>query len=939
MSRMGAGSKRRREDDLMWGDAHKRRRHGRDDRGWGRDRDRGGRDGRFRGGFRGGRNQWDSWGRSQRHVDRREVDREWERGPPGHREDGRPSPAGGPPGERREEEKEKEINELEQEMINRRERIAAWRAKMNKGGSQGGEGSSSSASDTSASAVAKKANAKGTEKAPAPFSSAPPTVKGRKSPLDGKEEESNDVMDTSDDVDPLEMFMSKLEDEKKALKSVAAPTVTRVKGKRRARDKEEDEEEDDGLIDASMTTSTRGDLYFDDEDDDDLWVEEEEEPLWKTKSRKRDLEIVDHSKMEYIDIRKKFYIEVPEITNMSESEVRTYREELGNIVIHGRKCPRPIKNFHQCGLSQKILSVCQKSGYTKPTPIQAQAIPACMSGRDVIGIAKTGSGKTLAFLLPMLRHMLDQPLPERGEGPIGLIMAPTRELAVQLHLEAQKFCKKLGTRAVCVYGGAGISSQIGDLKRGAAIVVCTPGRMIDILCTNAGRVTNLTRVSFVVLDEADRMFDMGFEPQIMRIIANIRPDKQMVMFSATFPKSVEVAARKILKRPLEIIVGGVSVVCSDVEQIIEVREEESKYSRLLQLLGEWIDKGNVLVFVTQQEECDKLYQRLTKSGYACDSLHGGKDQADRSCTISDFKSGATKVLVATSVAARGLDVPILRLVVNYSPPNHYEDYVHRCGRTGRAGKKGTAVTFITPEEDMYAPDMVKALRNSNAPVPEEVMALASSYLTKLENGTAYMHGSGFGGSGYRFDEKEAAEKKAQDLALRQPYLSDGEDADVPTIDPAEATAAAAATASAVSADSPEATASTDAQSSEDATGGTAPAASGVQAPMLPVDEAPTTLSSIQYSSTTGKFETEIEINDYPQTARWKVTRKDALQSIIEFTGCAITAMGMHVPVGRKAPEGERKLYLLIESEDEFNVRYARKEVLREINEAAAKCAP
>jgi len=839
-------------------------------------------------------------------------------------------------------------------MLKRRERIAAWRAKMKKGG-DGGESTAPTSSDAAKDSTDAQKSAGDTESeksttdgesAPGQPLAPPPKRNGEERETAEEKGSVGDAMDTSDDVDPLEMFMSKLEEKKDQLRA-SGPVVTRVKGKRKGGDKQE-EEEDEIFIDPTMTRSSRGDIYFDDEEEDDLWVEEEEEPLWKTKARKRDLAPVDHSKMDYITIRKNFYIEVPEITNMTESDVVTYREELGNIVIHGRKCPRPIKNFYQCGLSQKVLSVLQKNGYTKPTPIQAQAIPACMGGRDVIGIAKTGSGKTLAFLLPMLRHMLDQPLPEHGEGPIGLIMAPTRELAVQLHLEAQKFCKKLGTRAVCVYGGAGISNQIGDLKRGAAIVVCTPGRMIDILCTNAGRVTNLTRVSFVVLDEADRMFDMGFEPQIMRIIANVRPDKQMVMFSATFPKSVEVAARKILKRPLEIIVGGVSVVCGDVEQIIEVREDETKFSRLLQLLGEWTDKGNILVFVTQQEECDKLYQRLRKSGYPCDSLHGGKDQADRSSTIADFKSGAVPLLVATSVAARGLDVPILRLVVNYSPPNHYEDYVHRCGRTGRAGRKGTAVTFITPEEDMFAPDMVKALRNSGAPVPDEVMKLATSYLTKLENGTAHLHGSGFGGSGYRFDEKEAAEKKAQDLALRQPYLSDGEEADVPTIDPNAAAVAAAAAATAAAEADGSATAETDAAAPAAAAGAAAaagsgpPPAGGVGAPILPVvnpDEVPSTLGSIQYSGTTGKYETEIEINDYPQTARWKVTRKDALQSIIEFTGCAITALGMHVPVGRKAPEGERKLYLLIESEDEFNVRYARKEVLRAINEAAANCAP
>lgn len=183
-----------------------------------------------------------------------------------------------------------------------------------------------------------------------------------------------------------------------------------------------------------------------------------------------------------------------------------------------------------------------KHGYERPFAIQMQALPAIMAGRDVIGVAKTGSGKTLAFLLPMLRHVLDQPPLEEGEGPIALIMAPARELAVQIHSEAKKFTKILGLRVTAVYGGASVADQIADLKRGAHVVVCTPGRMIDILCMNAGRVVSLQRVTYVVLDEADRMFDMGFEPQVKMIMQNVRPGRQTVMFSATFPQNVETCA-------------------------------------------------------------------------------------------------------------------------------------------------------------------------------------------------------------------------------------------------------------------------------------------------------------------------------------------------------------------------------------------------------------
>lgn len=231
-----------------------------------------------------------------------------------------------------------------------------------------------------------------------------------------------------------------------------------------------------------------------------------------------------------------------------------------------------------------------------------------MSGRDVIGVASTGSGKTLAFLLPLLRHILDQPVLGDGEGPIGLIMAPARELAVQIYNESKKFTKALGLRVTAVYGGAGVADQIADLKRGAEIVVCTPGRMIDILTMQAGKLVSLDRVSFVVLDEADRMFDMGFEPQIKMIMQNVRPDRQTALFSATFPRTVETLAKKVLHMPLEIIVGGRSVASSSITQHVEIRDDDDKFMRLLQLLGVWYEKGNILVFVDTQSKCDTLFQ-------------------------------------------------------------------------------------------------------------------------------------------------------------------------------------------------------------------------------------------------------------------------------------------------------------------------------------------
>lgn len=303
---------------------------------------------------------------------------------------------------------------------------------------------------------------------------------------------------------------------------------------------------------------------------------------------------------------------------------------------------------------------------------------------------------------------------------------------MQIGKDIKKFTKSLNLHAVCVYGGTGISEQIAELKRGAEIIVCTPGRMIDMLAANSGKVTNLRRVTYIVLDEADRMFDMGFEPQVMRIIDNVRPDRQTVMFSATFPRQMEALARRILQKPIEVQVGGRSVVCKDVEQHVVILEEDQKFLKLLELLGLYQEHGSIIVFVDKQENADILLKDLMKAGYNCMSLHGGIDQFDRDSTIIDFKSGKIKLLVATSVAARGLDVKQLILVINYDCPNHYEDYVHRCGRTGRAGNKGFAYTFITPEQERYAGDIIRAFELAAVTVPDGLRQLWETYKAKQE---------------------------------------------------------------------------------------------------------------------------------------------------------------------------------------------------------------
>lgn len=679
-----------------------------------------------------------------------------------------------------------------------------------------------------------------------------------------------------------------------------------------------------------------------------------------------------------MEFRKNFYTETSEISKMTDDEVKEYRKSMDNMKIRGIKCPRPIKNWYQCGLSNRILEIIAEQKYERPTSIQAQAIPVIMSGRDLIGIAKTGSGKTMAFVLPMLRHVLDQPRIGINDGPIALIMTPTRELAMQTYSECCKFTKSLGLSVVCAYGGAPIKDQIADLKRGAEIVICTPGRMIDLLLANSGKVTNLRRVTYLVLDEADRMFDMGFGPQVVKIIGNIRPDKQAVLFSATFPKQMDALARKVLHKPIEIVVGGISTVCDDVEQIVEVIHEDEKFLRLLQVLGEWYESQTeqILIFVDRQDAADHLLKDLLKRGYPCLSLHGGKDQADRDSTISDFKLGNIPILVATSVAARGLDVKDLGLVINYECPNHMEDYVHRVGRTGRAGNKGTAITFITREQERFAPDICKALKNSNVPIPPELEALSESFLAKVRSGEAQSAGSGFGGKGLeRIDEERAALRKSQKRAfgaeeeeeeeeekekeketveallkpkeekekipeakqVRTKSIGDAPSSGVSGIKAAQL--AAAQIASKVAALNPKSQASSDALSALNARFKPAPNSPAAQGEILPMFE-PKALGedSANAPSVIRGYCCEIDINDYPQNARWRITSRDTVSSIIEYSETSIVVRGLYFPPGKSPRDTERRLHLRIEGPTEVLVEKARAEIQRILVEATMEAA-
>ncbi|KAL2651502.1 hypothetical protein R1flu_019630 [Riccia fluitans] len=862
---------------------------------------------------------------------------------------------------------------------------------------------------------------------------------------DGEEQkkgaEENQVDD--DEVDPLDAFMNSMiipEVEKLSApaesgagqkdSAVKKPVEVKVFNKMGKPVKREAKLSTGRIIAGEDSAS---DNDYNDEGEPEEGEEDDDEFMKRVKKSKAEkLALVDHSKVQYASYRKNFYIEVKEISRMTPEEVTSYRKQL-ELKVRGKDVPLPIKTWNQTGLSARILEVIKKSGFEKPMPIQAQALPIIMSGRDCIGVAKTGSGKTLAFVLPMLRHIMDQSPLGQGDGPIGLIMAPTRELVQQIYSDIKRFSKILGLTCVPVYGGSGVAQQISDLKRGAEIVVCTPGRMIDILCTSAGKIMNLRRVTYLVMDEADRMFDMGFEPQITRIVQNTRPDRQTVLFSATFPRQVEVLARKVLNKPVEIQVGGRSVANKDITQTVEVRPEGERFLRLLELLGEWYEKGKILIFVHSQEKCDSLFKDLLKAGYPCLSLHGAKDQTDRESTLADFKSNVCNLMIATSVAARGLDVKELELVINYDVPNHYEDYVHRVGRTGRAGRKGVAVTFISAEEERYAPDLVKALVLSEQPIPEDLKKLADDFMAKVKQGSEQVHGSGYGGSGFKFNEEEEEARKAAKKAQAKEYGfeedeeksdSESEDEGIRKAggDLAQAAAAAAHAAamaaaakagitsmggpalgvSSLSATNPQLQAALAMAQAAAASQGlpaqfAVPGTLGVNFPGLSLagmqgmsmgmmnvagmanmstagmagmpgigamnllgmgltpgvtpggmtDGAARAsafaaalnlqhnLAKIQAEAIPEHYVAELEINDFPQHARWKVTHKDALGQISEWTGAAITTRGQFFPPGKVPSQGERKLFLFIEGPTEQSVKKAKAEVKRLLEESTS----
>ncbi|EPY86419.1 ATP-dependent RNA helicase DDX42 [Camelus ferus] len=568
-------------------------------------------------------------------------------------------------------------------------------------------------------------------------------------------------VDSDSDDDPLEAFMAEVE--ASIISDQAARDMKRLEEKDKERknvkgirDDIEEEDDQEAYFRYMAENPTAG--VVQEEEEDNLEYDSDGNPIAPSKKIIDPLPPIDHSEIDYPPFEKNFYNEHEEITNLTPQQLIDLRHKL-NLRVSGAAPPRPGSSFAHFGFDEQLMHQIRKSEYTQPTPIQCQGVPVALSGRDMIGIAKTGSGKTAAFIWPMLIHIMDQKELEPGDGPIAVIVCPTRELCQQIHAECKRFgkaynlrsvavygggsmweqakalqegaeivvctpihaeCKRFGKaynlRSVAVYGGGSMWEQAKALQEGAEIVVCTPGRLIDHVKKKA---TNLQRVSYLVFDEADRMFDMGFA----------------LLFSATFRKKIEKLARDILIDPIRVVQGDIGEANEDVTQIVEILHSgPSKWNWLTRRLVEFTSSGSVLLFVTKKANAEELANNLKQEGHNLGLLHGDMDQSERNKVISDFKKKDIPVLVATDVA-------------------------------GRAGEKGVAYTLLTPKDSNFAGDLVRNLEGANQHVSKELLDLAMQNAwfrkSRFKGGKGKKLNIGGGGLGYRERPGLGAENTSQ----------------------------------------------------------------------------------------------------------------------------------------------------------------------------------
>lgn len=676
----------------------------------------------------------------------------------------------------------------------------------------------------------------------------------------------------------------------------------------------------DNALDHQNRTSTHTDnnIFAEDLEDRGESISDPEDDTQSAQYRKiakmkqlRKVTEVKYNKNELEPFQKEFYIEQDDIKNITAEEVAELRLNLDNIKIKGTNCPNPIQRWSQLGLSTVISNmIVNKLKFKNLTPIQSQALPAIMSGRDVIGISKTGSGKTISYLLPLIRHIKAQrDLYIDETGPIGLVLAPTRELALQIYEEAKIFIDDdKGMSCICCTGGSELKKQINDLKRGVKIVVATPGRFIDLLTLNSGKLVSTRRITFVVIDEADRLFDMGFEPQITQIMKSIRPDKQCVLFSATFPKKLRSFALRLLREPLSITVNSSNMVNERVQQSFVICDSANdKFNILLSILqkqdqtpigfiendsdiknhhdDDEIKEEKTIIFVASQQICDLVEKRLNDHGFEIFTIHAGKQYQERITNLEKFKTTKNSILLCTEVMSRGLNVPEVSLVVIYNAIKTFAQYVHTTGRTARGNNHGSAITILESDELAAAYILIKAMsidQLNTHPVDQvkKLKFMSQEFETGMNSGK-FRLSTGFGGKGLdNLDTK----REAKELQERSKYENESGEK-ITSNKKIEATVK-------------------ETQSELDGE---------VSFPKLNYE-------MLEESNSDGStiVSAHVYTNDLPQLVRWEVTKNTTLTFIKNETGCSVTNKGKYYPPGEgpKNKNDAPKLYLLIEGKEE-----------------------
>ncbi len=415
-----------------------------------------------------------------------------------------------------------------------------------------------------------------------------------------------------------------------------------------------------------------------------------------------------------------------------------------------------IKTFQDIDFGAAVNKNIERCKFKNPTPVQKYAIPISIARKDLMACAQTGSGKTAAFCFPIIHGILTRGLQGGPRGgrktfPIALVIAPTRELAIQIHEESRKFAYQTGVRSVVVYGGAPAAQQFREMERGCDVLIATPGRLIDLV--DRAKIS-LSMVAYLALDEADRMLDMGFEPQIRQIVEqrDMPPpgERQTMLFSATFPKEIQRMASDFLKDYIFLTVGRVGSSHNLITQQVEyIQGYEDKKSMLMDLVS--AVQGLTLVFTETKRGADQLEDWLSRQGFPSTSIHGDRTQQEREYALKSFRSGKTPILVATDVAARGLDIPHVTHVINFDLPSDIDDYVHRIGRTGRAGKKGLATAFFTDKDGGLARPLMELMEEAGQEVPSFLGGFASRGFGGGggRRGGGRRGGGGFGGRDFR----------------------------------------------------------------------------------------------------------------------------------------------------------------------------------------------